>query len=72
MAVEQIKNSQLRLTFYDGYDEEKEQDVYVRKSFNNVNVFATAEASLTAANALATLQTLPLESVERANVVGIQ
>lgn len=71
MAMEQIVSTQLRLTFFEGYDEESDKNIYVRKSFNNINAFATSDALLAVSEAMATLQTLPLDAVERADVVAI-
>ena len=44
MAIEQIVTTQLRLTFFEGYDEEGDKNIYVRKSFNNISAFATSDA----------------------------
>jgi hypothetical protein len=59
-----ILDSQLRLVFDMGMDEKGEQ-VYKYKNYNNVKTSATAEQLLQAASAITGLQTQTLSHVER-------
>lgn len=65
MAESILIRSQLRLILDNGIDSETGDVVTKLKSFNNVNPSATADQLFTVAEAFASLQTLPLYSVER-------
>lgn len=65
MALATMTNSQLRLIFHEGNDLETGDPIYKTKSFNNVKTNATADQLFEVAQALTSLQELPLSSVER-------
>lgn len=71
MAIEQLKNSQLRLTFYDGENPETGEPMYSRKSFNNIKPTATAAQLSAVAEAFTSLQERPLVNVERQDLSDI-
>ena len=64
MAQTLIQNSQLRLIFELGTDENGKMK-YKNKNFNNIKTSATAEQLLSVAQAIASLQIYPLTQVER-------
>ncbi|MDY0404744.1 DUF1659 domain-containing protein [Virgibacillus sp. 179-BFC.A HS] len=64
MAAEEAMSSTLRLSFYDGDDEETGKPIYKYKNFN-VHVDATADQLYGTAQAFAGLQERPLYSVVR-------
>ena len=64
MATEVLLDSQLRLVFDMGLDENGKQ-IYKRKNYNNIKLSATADQLLQAAQAISSLQTEALAFVER-------
>ena len=64
MATEVLLDSQLRLVFDMGLDENGKQ-VYKRKNYNNIKISATADQLLQTAQAISSLQTEALAFVER-------
>ena len=64
MATTQLIETQLRLVLDDGVNEEG-KPVYKNKNFNNINIAATPDQLLQAAQAIAGLQEKPLVTVER-------
>ena len=64
MAVATLLDSQLSLVFNMGVDENG-KDIYKRKNYNNVKTSATPDQLLQAAQAIVSLQTETLASVER-------
>lgn len=65
MATSVLVSSQLRLVLDDGIHPTSGNIIFKRKSFNNVKTDANAEQLYAVAEALASLQTLPLYGVER-------
>lgn len=65
MVATNVTGTQLRLKFETGHHPTSGEVTYKTKSFNNVQPSATPGNLLTVANALASLQTLPLAGVER-------
>lgn len=66
MAQEVLKDSGIRLFFEIGLDE-KGEPIVKSKTYNNVRNEATGEQIFQAAQALASLSTYPLVSLERNN-----
>lgn len=64
MAVTMLMDSQLRLTYENGMDE-KGNVLMKRKNYSNIKLTATPDQLLTAAQAIASLQTQSLLLVER-------
>ena len=64
MASQVILDSQLSLVFDMGLDEDG-KDILKRKNYNNVKTTATPDELLQVAQALASLQTETLSSIER-------
>ncbi|QGQ48220.1 DUF1659 domain-containing protein [Metabacillus sediminilitoris] len=64
MAVQVLIESQLSLVFDMGLDE-KGKVILKRKNYNNIKTSATADQLLQAAQAIASLQTQSLSSIER-------
>ncbi|MDX8047106.1 DUF1659 domain-containing protein [Gracilibacillus sp. S3-1-1] len=65
MANAERVDSRLQLTFETGVDPVSGEPIYQSKSFNNVNVDATAEQLLAVTNALVPLQQHSLYTVKR-------
>lgn len=66
MAVQVLIDSQLRLVFDMGMDENG-KTIFKNKNYNNVKTAATADQLLQTAQAIASLQTETLALVERNN-----
>ncbi|WP_147534252.1 DUF1659 domain-containing protein [Bacillus marasmi] len=66
MAQEMLKSTQLRLIFETGLND-KGEPIFKTKSFNNVKKEAEAEQIYQVAQAISTLCTHPLVTVERNN-----
>ncbi|WP_243291685.1 DUF1659 domain-containing protein [Bacillus sp. FJAT-47783] len=64
MAMTQLMDTQLRLVFQNGVDEEGKPKLK-NKNFNNVDTTATADQLYAAAQAIASLQKKPLVAIER-------
>ncbi|WP_044749427.1 DUF1659 domain-containing protein [Bacillus alveayuensis] len=64
MAEVQLMETQLRLVFQMGVDEEG-KPMLKNKNFNNIDTQATADQLLSAAQAIASLQSKTLVHVER-------
>lgn len=65
MAVAEIVDSRLRLTFYDGEDPETGDAIYKTKNFNNVKTDADAEQLYAIAQAFTKLQERTLYAIAR-------
>lgn len=65
MATARVYRTQLRLNFQDGIDPDSGNVIIKTKMFNNILVNAETDALFTVANALAELQSLPLQNIER-------
>ena len=65
MAVQNQLTSTLRLVLSDGIHADTGKPLYRSKSFNNIKVSANATQLFNVAGQLASLQTLPLDSIER-------
>lgn len=65
MAESILQHSQLRLILNNGTDPETDRVKTKTKSFNNVTEDATADQLYAVANALVSLQTLPLHDLQR-------
>lgn len=65
MAVSTTVASNLRVLFENGTHPETGKTVIKTKSFNNVQISATADQLFTVGKALSTLQTLPLYGIQR-------
>jgi len=65
MAATTMMSSQLRLIFHDGDDLETGEPIFKTKNFNHVKTNATADQLFEVAQVLASLQELPLYSIER-------
>lgn len=73
MAISQVYRTQLRLGFENGVNPDTNEIIVKRKTFNNIKSEATADQLYTVAQALASLQQLPLYEVERtdhAEIIG--
>ncbi|MBM7606330.1 hypothetical protein JOC75_004378 [Metabacillus crassostreae] len=66
MANQVLLDSQLRLVFDMGVDE-KGKIIFKNKNYNNIKTSATADELLSVAQAIVSLQTETLSSVERNN-----
>lgn len=64
MANIQLMDSQLRLVFQNGVDEEGKPKLK-NKNFNNVDTNTTADQLYSVAQAIASLQAKPLVAIER-------
>ena len=65
MAVQNQLASTLRLVLSDGIDADSGKPVYHSKSFSNIKVSSDATQLFNVAEQLASLQTLPLDAIER-------
>lgn len=65
MAIADMVNSQLRLTYVTGNDEITGEPIHAYKSFNNVKTNAEASQLFTIAQSLSNLQSYSLYKVER-------
>jgi len=65
MAMIDMVDSQLRLTFVTGNDPDTGNPIFTYKSFNNVRTDAEPSQLLNVAHALASLQTYSLYKIER-------
>ncbi|APH03523.1 DUF1659 domain-containing protein [Bacillus weihaiensis] len=66
MANQVLLDSQLRLMYEAGVDE-KGETIFKSKNYNNVKITSTADELLQVAQAIASLQTQTLATVERNN-----
>ncbi len=64
MAQTYLQDVQLRLVLETGVDSEG-KPLLKGKSYNNINSKATADQLFAVANAIASLQTLPLHTIEK-------
>ncbi len=71
MAQEVIKKMSLQVVFVSGEDEYGGA-VCTTKTFNNINQQATAEELWTVAKGIASLQTLPLDAVNKVQTNSIE
>lgn len=65
MAEASVYRTQLRLNFQDGVDPDSGKVIIKTKSFNNILVNADTDALYAVGSALAELQSLPLQGIER-------
>lgn len=65
MAVAELMDSSLRITFDNGLDPVSGDPSYKTKSFNNVKAAANADQLHAIATAVAGLQQLPVYNIER-------
>lgn len=72
MAVQNKLTSTLRLNLSDGVDLDSGKPVYRAKSFSNIKVSSDATQLFNVAEQLASLQTLPLDSIERRDTSEIR
>lgn len=70
MAVTNKLDTNIRLVYEAGQDEDGKM-IVKRKSYNNVNIDASADDIFSAAQALASLCSLPLFTIERNDVTEI-
>ena len=67
MAISHVYRTQLKIGFENGIDPDTDRVIVKRKTFNNVKPEATADELYAVAEALASLQQLPLFEVERSD-----
>lgn len=67
MAISHVYRTQLKIGFENGIDPDTDRVIVKRKTFNNVKPEATADELYAVAEALASLQQLPLYEVERSD-----
>jgi len=64
MALSNVKNTNIRLLFVIGVDEDG-RPMYKGKTYNNIDPKATADQLMAFSKVIASLSSLPLDSVER-------
>jgi hypothetical protein len=67
MAISNVYRTQLKIGFENGIDPDTNRIIVKRKTFNNVKPDATPDQLYAVAEALASLQQLPLFEVERSD-----
>lgn len=74
MAMSHVYRTQLKIGFENGVNPDTNEVIVKRKTFNNIKTEATADQLYAVAQALASLQKLPLHEVERSDhseIVGV-
>lgn len=71
MAEKVIYKMQLRLVLDQGYDAEKDKQIFKTKTFNHVDPAATAEQLHAVGQAFASLQELSVDSIESTEQAAI-
>ncbi|WP_456277523.1 DUF1659 domain-containing protein [Bacillus sp. AK128] len=64
MATAFLSDSQLRLVFETGFDEEGKA-IYKSKNFNNIKTSADVDSLFAVATSIVSMQQYPLSSIER-------
>lgn len=67
MAISNVYRTQLKIGFENGLHPDTNEVMVKRKTFNNIKSEATADQLYAVAEALASLQQLPLYEVERSD-----
>lgn len=70
MATVIVDSKQLRIIYQMGMND-KGEPIEKRKTFNNIEIGATADQLYATAEAIASLQTMPLLRVEQQEIVNI-